>query len=201
MAITGVHVFVDCRFAHSLYDCTKAHKMHSPTKIFQCVSLAFRVMMQDPLDPIPRTTLSPSLHLSLRHDRSTFVSFMQCTVSILSLNSYVSSISRHLAACVLSAIALAPKPDLISCFYCSTNPIPMQRKRPWPPSATESNQIWSSLSSPWCGKGSAPLQHAASGLAAWRPSSLTSCPHKTQRRLSILLGFIYRSLHLSEEHT
>ena len=40
------------------------------------------------------------------------------------------------------------------------------------------------MSSPLCGKGSAPPQRAASGLAAWRPSSLTSRPLKALRRLS-----------------
>jgi len=101
--------------------------MHSPHKRSRRVPLASRVLMQDPLDPIPMMMVSPTLHASCSFDFRELE--MQDAITVLSIAPYVSLFLRHLTASVVSAITSAPSRDTehsISVLCRSPNSITMR---------------------------------------------------------------------------
>ena len=80
--------------------------------------------MQDPLDPIPITMVSPTLHASCSFDFRELE--MQNAITVLSITAYVSLFLRHLTASEVSAVTSAPSRDtehLISFLCRSPNSI------------------------------------------------------------------------------
>ena len=101
--------------------------MRSPHKRSRRVHLASRVLMQDPLNPIPMMMVSPTLHASFSfyfHELK-----MQDAITVLAIAPYVSLFLRHLIASVVSAITSAPSRDTehsFSFLCCSPNSITMR---------------------------------------------------------------------------